>query len=411
MRAHDFVALCAFLHHEFAQKSLVQLCGSLAICQKTSLSAEGLNQRFNEKAVQFLKGIFERLLHQQTQEIRNQWLTDSLFQRIRILDSTSFQLPPGSETIYEGCSGSGVKIQLEYELKEGKFLHLDVGHARDHDAIYGASLLSTVQAGDLCLKDLGYFSLEGLQAIHEAGAFYISRMKHNVTIYQKEETGFRKWEPEDFLQLLQPGETMELRDVYVSGKKIRQPRLIVYRLTEEQERQREEKWKKRAKRKGAAYTPRRPHSIYVYITNIPATYTSLHDIHTLYSLRWQIEILFKTWKSLFHIHKVKKMKTARFECHLYGTLISLLISSTVMFKIRERLYRKQKKELSEYKAMSIIKESCMNLFQAILSSGFHATDFFMRLYAITAQNGKKSHRYNQKSALEIMKKIVMMQAT
>ncbi|KPC97118.1 hypothetical protein LR69_04693 [Geobacillus sp. BCO2] len=41
------------------------------------------------------------------------------------------------------------------------------------------------------------------------------------------------------------------------------------------------------------------------------------------------------------------MKGARFQCHLYGTLIALLISSTVMFKMREWLYRKQKKELSE----------------------------------------------------------------
>ncbi|KYD25168.1 hypothetical protein B4113_2019 [Geobacillus sp. B4113_201601] len=41
---------------------------------------------------------------------------------------------------------------------------------------------------------------------------------------------------------------------------------------------------------------------------------------------------------------------------MYGTLIALLISSTVMFAMREWLYRKQKKELSEYKAMSMIKE-------------------------------------------------------
>jgi|UPI000696E26B hypothetical protein len=60
--------------------------------------------------------------------------------------------------------------------------------------------------------------------------------------------------------------------------------------------------------------------------------------------------------------------------------------------------------------MSIIKESCISLFQAIWSSSFHATDFFMRLYTITAKNGKKSHRYNKKSALEITEKLVMIQA-
>jgi hypothetical protein len=57
---------------------------------------------------------------------------------------------------------------------------------------------------------------------------------------------------------------MELRDVYVSGKKIGQPRLIVYRLTEEQERQQEEKWKKRAKKKESR-TRRDAHTLYMYI--------------------------------------------------------------------------------------------------------------------------------------------------
>jgi hypothetical protein len=58
---------------------------------------------------------------------------------------------------------------------------------------------------------------------------------------------------------------MELRDVYVSGKKIGQPRLIVYRLTEEQERQQEEKWKKRAKKRSRVHaaTP----TLYICIYN------------------------------------------------------------------------------------------------------------------------------------------------
>ncbi|NNV07756.1 IS4 family transposase [Geobacillus sp. C56-T2] len=408
LRAHDFVALCTFLQEEGGQKSLVQLCSALALKQNTSLSAEGLNQRFNEKAVSFLKAVFEKLLIHQTQEARHVCQRHSLFRRIRILDSTSFQLPPEIQGIYEGCAGPGVKIQLEYECLEGKFLHVDVGDARHHDAAYGASLRSTIQEGDLCLKDLGYFSLEGLQAIHDAGAFYISRLKHNVGIYQKEGDQFRKWEPEDFLAMLQPGETIELEDVYVSGKKVHQPRLIVYRLTEKQEQQKEEQWKQKAKQKGAAYVTRRPHPIYVYITNIPAIYTSLHDIHTLYSLRWQIEVIFKTWKSLFHIHRFKRMKGTRFQCHLYGTLIALLISSTVMFAMREWLYRKQKKELSEYKAMSMIKEWGMDLFQALWCSEALAAQLLSKLCNIIAQHGKKSRRYTKKSALDIIESLVIM---
>ncbi|ASS87691.1 hypothetical protein GLN3_11940 [Geobacillus lituanicus] len=112
LRAHDFVALCTFLQEGGGQKSLVQLCSALALKQNTSLSAEGLNQRFHEKAVSFLKAVFEKLLIHQTQEARRLCPRHSLFLRIRILDSTSFQLPPEIQGIYEGCTGPGVKIQL-----------------------------------------------------------------------------------------------------------------------------------------------------------------------------------------------------------------------------------------------------------------------------------------------------------
>lgn len=113
----------------------------------------------------------------------------------------------------------------------------------------------------------------------------------------------------------------------------------------------------------------------------------------------QMEVVFKTWKSLFHIHRFKPMKGARFQCHLYGTLIALLISSTVMFKMREWLYRKQKKELSEYKAMSMIKEFGMDLFQALWCSEALAVELLLRLCDLIARHEKKIKALYKKERL------------
>ena len=51
-------------------------------------------------------------------------------------------------------------------------------------------------------------------------------------------------------------------------------------------------------------------------------------IHDLYSLRRQVEILFKTWKSLFQIDRCKEIKLERLECHFYGQLIAILFCSS-----------------------------------------------------------------------------------
>ena len=43
----------------------------------------------------------------------------------------------------------------------------------------------------------------------------------------------------------------------------------------------------------------------VYITNTSLEGVPTNYVHSLYSLRWQIEILFKTWKSFLKLMNVK----------------------------------------------------------------------------------------------------------
>ncbi len=103
--------------------------------------------------------------------------------------------------------------------------------------------------------------------------------------------------------------------------------------------------------------------INVYITNLSVENVPTEHFHNLYSLRWQIEILFKTWKSFFQIHKCKEIKKERLECHLYGQLISILLCSSTMFKMRQLLLDKKKKELSEYKSIYMIKNYYLLFYQ------------------------------------------------
>lgn len=63
----------------------------------------------------------------------------------------------------------------------------------------------------------------------------------------------------------------------------------------------------------------------------------MEQVHDIYSLRWQIEIVFKTWKSLFGINHCHNIKRERLECHLYGQLIAIFLCSSTMFKMRQLL--------------------------------------------------------------------------
>lgn len=159
-QANELIALCVWLSQEIASTSLTQLCSRLEASTGVLMSPEGLNQRFNPAAVAFLREVFTSLLTQKL--CSNQSLSAhmiSTFNRIRILDATVFQLPDYFATDYQGSGGSsntaGVKIQLEYDVLSGQFLNVQLGPGKNNDKTYGTICLETVEASDLCLRDLG----------------------------------------------------------------------------------------------------------------------------------------------------------------------------------------------------------------------------------------------------------------
>ncbi|CUB55341.1 Transposase DDE domain protein [Bacillus subtilis] len=168
---------------------------------------------------------------------------------------------------------------------------------------------------------MGYFDLHDLQKIHEKEAYYISRLKLNSRIYHKNDnpgyfrngtvkkgTLYTQLDMEELMNQLSPGQTMGSSEAYI-GQYQKLPARVI--------------------------------------------------IHDLYSLRWQIEILFKTWKSFFQIDKCKEIKKERLECHLYGQLISILLCSSTMFKMRQLLLHKKKKELSGLQSILVQLQYCV----------------------------------------------------
>jgi hypothetical protein len=252
-QAKDLVALCVWVSQNIATTSLTQLSSCLEASTEVLISPEGLNQRFNKAAVQFLQHILAELLNQKlvsSMPISSPYT--SVFKRIRILDSTAFQLPDPFAFIYPGAGGcshtAGIKIQLEYDLLSGQFLHIHTGPGKQHDRTYGSLCAPTVTANDLCIRDLGYFHLKDLQHIQDKKAYYISRIKSNTRIYQKNPnpdyfqdgrikkgTEYIQIDMEILMNSLQPGQTCEISTAYVGMTDKVPTRVIVHRLTEEQQ--------------------------------------------------------------------------------------------------------------------------------------------------------------------------------
>lgn len=254
------------MNQNVATASLTQLSSCLEASTEVLTSPEGLNQRFNKAAVQFLQNTLSELLNKKlTSSIPISSQYTSVFKRIRILDSTAFQLPDLFSFVYPGagrCSHTaGVKIQL-YDLLSGQFLHIQTGPGKQHDRTYGSLCAPTVTANDLCIRDLGYFHLKDLQHIQDKKAYYISRIKSNTRIYQKNPNpdyfqGGRIKKGTEYIQIdmevlmnsLQPGQTYEISNAYVGMTDKVPTRVIIHRLTKEQQQKRLQNQTVREKRK------------------------------------------------------------------------------------------------------------------------------------------------------------------
>lgn len=264
-------------------------------------------------------------------------------------------------------------------MLSGQFLHVHVESGKHNDKMYGSTCLTSLLPHDVCIRDLGYFDLKDLHTIDKHGAYFISRLKLNTRIYQKNKepeyfhngtikknSEYIQLDMEQYIDRLQPGETYEIPEIYIGMYQKLPARLILYKLTETQMKRRQKDLASKEYKKQIIYKERsKLLSVIFYITNIPLEYLPKEQVYDFYSLRWQIELVFKTWKSLFRIHHCNSVKLERLECHLYGQLISILLCSSTMFQMRQLLLTKKKRELSEYKAVYIIKDYFPLLYQAL----------------------------------------------
>lgn len=370
-----FVALCVLYGRDLCQSSLIRLSTRLNIKEDIEISPQALDQRFNKHAVSFLRQIFERLIHKHNNETLDDLpLRKMLFANIKVVDSTVIQLPENLAVAYKGTGGDGsksaVKIQLEYEVLSGKFLACQINSGSSSDMAYLPYSEAKIEKGELHLKDLGYFKTDHLQKIHQAGAFYISKIKKTASAYLKDpnpelkrdgtinkKKAYKKIDIQQIAQPLAEGQSIECLDTYMGITKLKS-RLIVTKLTKECKQNREKKHRL-AIRKGKRIRQDNDdawNSINTYITNIPQEIATAEQIHNLYTLRWQIENMFKVWKSIFGMAGIKKVKVERFECFLYGRLIELLLAASIVSTSKVIAVEEGIQPLSELKTFSIVNE-------------------------------------------------------
>ena len=302
---------------------LCQLCTSLGV----DISAQGLDQRFSPQSAACLYQVLEACVSHLIRGDKTRLPVLRRFRAVYIQDSTTILLPDALHHLFDGGSqAAGVKLQVRIDylsgLLEGPFIY----PAKAHDCSSRVQALP-VEKGALRLADLGYFNLSDLRRIDDGGGFYLTRLHGQVKVL--DDAG----DPLDVLKFLKGQPHRQIQCNVLVGDQHRLPaRLIAVPVASSVARHRRFKLKERARKNKTQLSKTRLSLCdwTLLITNAPPEMISVAEAQVLASVRWQIELLFKLWKSQGRVDKSKSQKPWRVLTELYAKLIGVVIQHWVI---------------------------------------------------------------------------------
>ena len=291
------------------------------------VTPQGLDQRFNKEASDCLYQVLQEGLKQMIQAKKVEIPLLQRFNGVYIEDSSCITLPEELSSAWLGCGGNGkhsngsVKLQVRWDMLRGQLDGPYLTDGRTHDRV-ATQMHRPLPQGSLLIRDLGYWKLADLAHLGRQGSYWLSRAQAQTGFIDEEE---QSWKQSDYVRQ----QTDDSFDMAVELGLIQrlQARLVGFRVPLEVAQERRRKLKATAKRKGQTVSADRLALCdwALFVTNVPAEQLSPEELLVLARVRWQIELLFKLWKSHGQIDKSRSEKPWRILCELYAKLLGMLI--------------------------------------------------------------------------------------
>ena len=115
------------------------------------------------------------------------------------------------------------------------------------------------------------------------------------------------------------------------------------------------------------------------ITNVSQHWLPLEMVRALYTVRWQIELLFKQLKSILRVHQSDTENENRLRCELYGKLIGAVLIHRIHAAETNRLWNTKRRELSMDKLYKRFQERAFTLLGLLLASALDAVGYLRDL--------------------------------
>jgi hypothetical protein len=329
-----------------------------------TVTPQAIQKRFTDKLISFLRAALGHVL---THAIAVPPAAIPLLKRftaVELGDSSTVTLPDQYADEFPGCggkSGSGkaaVRIQARWDLLTGKLKKLLVEAGRRSDG-QSEEAEDPVMRGALYIRDLGYFALSWFRKLATEGAFWISRWQQGTVVFDAD------GRPLDLLEALRrhPGDGPLDIPILLGAAERLACRLIALRVPQELADRRRQKAYEKARKHGRVPSPE--HLAWcdwtILVTNCSVDVLTWKEVVVLYRIRWQIELMFKLWKSQNHLAANRTTWSAEERMAMFwAKLIAVVLQHWLLLTSTWSNPRR-----SHWKAARIIREWIVSLTAAL----------------------------------------------
>jgi hypothetical protein len=300
----------------------------IAVQCGADVTPQAIDQRYSPRLVRFLKELFCGAT--KTVVGSDKALAPILerFTSVTVLDSSTITLPDSLKEEYPGCGGSygggaaAMKLQTEWDLRSGAVTHVQIEPGRSPDAATSRQDARRGK-GSLRITDLGYFNVSVFADMTKEGEYFLSRLLFgtHVLLPEGETVEPMKW------LATQPGRFVD-RQILLGKEQRLACRLIAWRVPKAQaDRRRQKLRQEMVSRKGKEPSAARLAwcDWTILVTNAPVELMTPEEAVVLYRARWQVELLFKRWKSQDLVAVLRGSTVARQMVGVWSRLLAALV--------------------------------------------------------------------------------------
>jgi len=383
--------------------SLLDYSNELLSAHGVSISAQGIDDRFNDYAVKFMRELVSMLFSKQLSHRFDDSFLKS-YTSVCVFDSTKLELPERMRDDFPGFGGgaseAGISIQYRYDLKNRVGCSLDVYPATYSDSKY--TELIRADEKSLEIFDLGYVNASFLMRLDQSKAHYVCRLHSQSGVYDIAGNELDLEKIYRWMRLY--GIPVYEQDVLVGEKRF-SSRLVIQLVDQQTYQKRLSKIQKESHKKGYKVSDQYKlrMRMNLMLTNSHPEEIPASKVYLLYKFRWQVELFFKSWKSSgWNLDKIKDVKYERYMCLLYAKLLMIILSDQIYGVFLQKRYGQDKKILSQFKCVKTLCQQVDLLRKLIDASVYRIKEILDKISLLFARGHILCRRKNRMNYSELI---------